>query len=186
MKDRSVFKDFRDDSTAYIKKCLEQDLEYGKIGRLFKKDEDQFEQVKDVLYNHFERLNNIFLAYAGASSWPTISMNDFTSFANQCKLLDQKYINLSALDLLFVATNVSTNKYVQSAERDLNRYEFIELMVRTAIFRYLDTKLADTNCKAIEMLLNELIYPNARTMNGEHFRKYYCYNIKTNELLSKN
>ena len=23
-------------------------------------------------------------------------------------------------------------------------------------------------------------------MNGEHFRKYYCYNVKTNELLKKN
>ena len=96
-------------------------------------------------------------------------MNDFTSFANQCKLLDQKYINLSALDLLFVATNVSNNKYTQSAERDLNRYEFFEIMVRTAIFRYKDTKLADTTCKAIEMLLNELIYPNARAHTHTYF-----------------
>ena len=23
-------------------------------------------------------------------------------------------------------------------------------------------------------------------MNGEHFRKYYCYNVKTNEVLKKN
>ena len=101
MKDRSVFRDFREDSVAYIRRCLDQDLDYGKIARLFKKDEGELDQVKEVLYNHYERLNNIFLAYAGASSYPTISMNDFTSFANQCKLLDGKYINLSALDLLF-------------------------------------------------------------------------------------
>ena len=35
-------------------------------------------------------------------------------------------------------------------------------------------------------MLDELIYPNAKTMNGEHFRKYYCYNVKTNEILKKN
>lgn len=23
-------------------------------------------------------------------------------------------------------------------------------------------------------------------MNGEHFRKYFCYNVKTNEVLKKN
>ena len=23
-------------------------------------------------------------------------------------------------------------------------------------------------------------------MNGEHFRKYFCYNVKTNEILKKN
>ena len=87
---------------------------------------------------------------------------------------------------MFVATNVSANKYIVSAERDLNRYEFLEIILRTALFRYKDTKLAPTTCKAIEMLLEELIYPNARSMNGEHFRKYYCYNIKTNEILKKN
>ena len=54
------------------------------------------------------------------------------------------------------------------------------------MFRYIDTKLHSDPCDAIEALLTDLIYPNARFMNGGHFRKYYCYNIKTNELLMKN
>ena len=35
-------------------------------------------------------------------------------------------------------------------------------------------------------MLEELIYPNAKSMNGANFRKYYCYNVKTNEILKKN
>jgi Ca2+-binding EF-hand superfamily protein len=100
--------------------------------------------------------------------------------------LDNKFINLAAFDLLFVATNVSANKFILSAERDLNRYEFIELIVRTAIFRFKDTKLTDNVPAAIDMLLTQLIYPTAKSMHGEHFRKYYCYNIKTNEILKNN
>ena len=36
------------------------------------------------------------------------------------------------------------------------------------------------------MLFAEYIYPASRNMNGEYFRKYFCYNVKTNEILSRN
>ena len=58
--------------------------------------------------------------------------------------------------------------------------------MRTANFRYLEQKQATDTVEAIEKLLEEYVYPNARFMNGEHFRRYYCYNVKTNELLMKN
>ena len=50
---------------------------------------------------------------------------------------------MAALDLILVATYVSINKYVNSAEKDLQRYEFVEMIVRVAIFRYPDLKCAD-------------------------------------------
>jgi len=68
-------------------------------------------------------------------------MNDFTSFANECNILDHNYIGLSALDLLLVATCVSINQYVNSAEKDLQRYEFLEMIVRIANFRYKEQNL---------------------------------------------
>ena len=132
------------------------------------------------------RILNIFNYYSGCSSYPTISMNDFTSFANQCKILDHNYIGLAALDLLLVATCVSINQYVNSAEKDLQRYEFLEMIVRVANFRYKEQGLAKNTVEAIERLMKELIYPNAKSMDGDHFRKYWCYNVKTNEILKKN
>ena len=43
-----------------------------------------------------------------------------------------------------------------------------------------------TTCKGIEKVLEELIYPNAKFMDGEYFRRYQCYNVRTNEILKKN
>jgi len=40
--------------------------------------------------------------------------------------------------------------------------------------------------EGIERVLCELIYPNAKRNDGENFRRYYCYNVKTNEILKKN
>ena len=55
------------------------------------------------------------------------------------------------------------------------------------MFRYIEPNRIMTNkVKAIEALLSEYIYPHAKKMNGDMFRRYYCYNVKTNELLGKN
>ena len=35
-------------------------------------------------------------------------------------------------------------------------------------------------------VLEEMIYPNAISMDGENFRRYHCYAVKVNEILKKN
>ena len=36
------------------------------------------------------------------------------------------------------------------------------------------------------MILKENIFPCAKSVAGENFRKYHCYNVKSNEILKKN
>jgi hypothetical protein len=72
-----------------------------------------------------------------------MGLNDFTSFVHRSELFD-KTINLSTVDRNFIATNVSNNPYKNSAERELHRYEFIEVIVRLALSKYKDTKVTAT------------------------------------------
>ena len=89
MKERSVFKDFREDSEEFLWKCFIQDVEYSKLARLFKKDKTVFEKVKEKLFEHYLQLINIFDFYSGISEYPRISMMDMTSFAHHTNILDQ-------------------------------------------------------------------------------------------------
>ena len=112
MKDRSIFKDYREDTEAFLQKMFDEDIQFGKISRTINKKEDfdtEFNGIKGILLVHYQDILNIFDYYSGSSNYPTISMNDFTSFSNQCNILDQKYIGLAQLDLLLVATCVSIN-----------------------------------------------------------------------------
>ena len=119
------------------------------------------------------------------SSYPTVSMNDFTSFATRCKILDHDKIKLADLDLILTATAVSTNQYINSQALDMRRYEFLEMICRVG---FEECKLGREKKlpKAIENLLEHRIYPNQESMNGEWFRKYHCYAYKVNEILKKN
>jgi len=160
-------------------------VEFSKLHRVCR-EESELEKCKTVLFTHYERIKNIFQYYIGTSSYPTISMNDFTSFSTKCGILDGKYINLSTLDRTLITTNVALHSYTSSAERDLQRYEFLEIIVRLANTRYKDTHMVDNVGDGVDRFLHELIYPNAKSVDGNTFRKYHCYNMKVNELLKKN
>ena len=186
LKDRSIFRDYKDDTKPYLKKCFEQDMAYGKISRAVKGDEESLSLISDILWANYIKLNNIFLYYIGYSSYPTISMNDFTSWAKNCDLVDGKWIDLAALDRILITTNVALHGLISSAERDLNRYEFLEILVRLANAKYKESKICATSPEALLKLLHENIYPNSKEVNGEHFRRFQCYNVKVNEILQKN
>ena len=115
-------------------------------------------------------------------------MLDFLSFANQTKIKDESVpsVNTSAIDIIFVGTCVAHHNFKNNAERDLNRYEFLEIILRLAIAKYKETGIVSSTAEAINKLLEENIYPHADYMDGDHFRKYYCYNVKVNEILKKN
>lgn len=70
----------------------------------------------------------------------------------------------------------------------MNRYEFLEIIVRFALLKYRDAKdqICKTATEAINKLMNEKIYPNAETLDGWQFRQRCLYNVKVNEFLRKN
>jgi hypothetical protein len=120
-----------------------------------------------------------------------MSWLDFTYWSKTMNLIDEHgsggSLDPASFDRTFISTNVNTHGLTNSAQRDLNRYEFLEIMVRFALLKFRDK---DPVCKnateAINKLLEEYIYPTAETMDGWQFRQRVCYNVKVNEFLKKN
>lgn len=113
-------------------------------------------------------------------------MYDATQWANKCGIIDQKSLNLATFDRLFISTNVTCHSFFNSAERDLNRYEFMEFIVRIASCMYLDTNVVSTHTEAIEKLMRENILPYSQESLGQLFRQEYIYNLQCDLVLSKN
>ena len=72
MKDRSVFRDYREDTHGFLRKAFEEDWQFGKIPRTVKKGQTHDEEaarIKELLFEHYVRLINIFDYYSGCSSY---------------------------------------------------------------------------------------------------------------------
>jgi hypothetical protein len=155
-----------------LRKCFDQDIKYSKIQRTVKGEEEMLEDIKEVLFKHFIKLNNIWLYYIGISDYPVIGMNDFTSWAKGCGMVDDKWVNLAALDRILITTNVVLHGLISSAERDLNRYEFLEIIVRLGNAMYRESKICASALTATIKILNDNIFPNSREVNGDTFRRF--------------
>jgi hypothetical protein len=124
---------------------------------------------------------------ASNSSYPTIGLNDFTSFTGRSKFQD-KNVNLACLDRQFIATNVpgADNKYKNGAERELHRYEFVEVIVRLAKDKYKEPKIVGTLAEAADKIFTEDVIPKNKAVDGFNFREEHMYNLKCDEIFRKN
>jgi hypothetical protein len=176
--DHSVFARFETEQlphrSAMIFKGFELDVNWSKLFRVCKSDEAELSRVKMKLWEHFQRISNIFLWEIGRSDRPQIGWGDFTSWCRRMDIIDQATIDLATFDRTFILTNVNSHGYFSSADRNLNRYEFIEIIVRFAKIKYIekakDVDRVKTAVEAIDKLFNEKIYPNAKMCDGWQFR----------------
>ena len=184
IKERSVWRDFDEDTPDKLAKMLEQDMAFGKIHKLNKAVEDRI-ALRDKILKYYLQIKNVFLYIAANSNYPTITLNDYTSFINRSKILD-KNVNLAAVDRMFIATNTSNNKYKNSAERELHRYEFVEVIVRLSLVKYKEPKIHEKLHDATEQILIKDVLPNNPSVDGYTFRKEHMYNLKCDEIFTKN
>mmetsp|Transcript_25236 Transcript_25236/g.39053 ORF Transcript_25236/g.39053 Transcript_25236/m.39053 type:complete len:270 (-) Transcript_25236:87-896(-) len=112
-------------------------------------------------------------------------MNDFTSFVHRSELFD-KVINLATMDRTLIATNVSVNKYKNSSERELHRYEFVEIIVRLAQKKFKEPGICENLHSATEKMLIEYIIPKNAAVDGLNFREEHMYNLRVDEIFKKN
>ena len=81
MKDRSVFRDFIENTPQRLQKAFDEDIAFSKIHKTVKSDPVEMQKICDCLFKHYERILDIYHYYIGISSYPTIAMNEFTSFS---------------------------------------------------------------------------------------------------------
>jgi hypothetical protein len=92
-------------------------------------------------------------------------------------------MNLSSLDMIFIATNVSLHEYSGNAERDLSRYEFLEILVRLAIGKYGSTMEPH---KALEELLDKHVYKFCNPHDIVNFRMKMVFTRGIDEYIKRN
>lgn len=106
--------------------------------------------MKEILWKNFDRLKNLFLTEClHSDNYPVIGWNDFTLMSNKCKIPD-KACNMATIDRVFIASNINANVAdSKQGDKDLVRYEFLEIIVRIANAKFTDPKICSTSVESI-------------------------------------
>eukprot|EP00949_MAST-11_sp_MAST-11-sp1_P003198 g3198.t1 len=152
-------------------KELEDDFKRTKVSRFIKDPVERYRVLLELKEDSI-LIREVFQFYAfqGEGDAFTMSQNEITQFARDFRILDRKTdpFGLSDLDSCFIAANFVTKEQraaeaassspEENPDRELVRFEFIEILLRIAVMKYKGMK--KTPHKAVTKLMN-LIRPRA-------------------------
>lgn len=112
---------------------------------------------------NYSEIKKLFTYYSSSSSFPTLSMIDFANLCNTMNMLD-KNVSLSTLDRLFIATNVELVDMNENPDKELCRFEMLEILVRITGAKFKDPGITKTYSEGLRILLDSHILPLSSTL----------------------
>jgi hypothetical protein len=111
---------------------------------------------------------------------PSIGLNVFTDLCNSFGLIDGTLMNLADLDFnLKGALFNEVKNNPRNPANSLVRYQFLEIIVRLALDKYLRKKVVSSPSEAVQKLLNEDMWPILSKYDSNIWRwdRYICEEV---------
>lgn len=156
-------------------------------------DDAVIDRVKRVCLNSWGLVVSAFDFYCAMGHRDAFSMqsNSVDEFATDCMIVDEETCRRRDISTMFVAVNVEDNRNSEEGknnqDRSLCRHEFLELLIRVAVVKYLRTKECDTMKEAMESLLTFNVGMSLEGTPAAHdpdkWRKARLYTTDVNDVL---
>eukprot|EP00359_Climacostomum_virens_P009598 CAMPEP_0204913250 /NCGR_PEP_ID=MMETSP1397-20131031/11196_1 /ASSEMBLY_ACC=CAM_ASM_000891 /TAXON_ID=49980 /ORGANISM="Climacostomum Climacostomum virens, Strain Stock W-24" /LENGTH=869 /DNA_ID=CAMNT_0052084449 /DNA_START=77 /DNA_END=2683 /DNA_ORIENTATION=- len=178
----SLFKEYKFDVPDLYMKCFEFDWSCCKIPKIIK-DGEELAKIKEILrhgYKHIKESYKYFSAIGSSGSVPSVGLNVFTEFANSFGLMDGVLMNLADLDFnLKGALFNEVKNNPRNPANSLVRYQFMEIIVRLALDKYLRKKVVTSPSEAVQKMLTEDMWPILSKYDSNKWRwdRYICEDV---------
>ena len=184
-KENSVFAPWKADNTKEILTGFSKDISRWKVQR-FVKDEEDYNNVWKILEQNVLYLKTMYIILISNSNFPSITWNDFTTFVNNWKLIDEN-LQLSTVDRLFIATKSGNSTDLKDfPERDLARFEFYEIIVRMAGAKYKDWGKWENYAHSVRTIIEEDFIQFFNISKWQDFREKELWTLEVNDVLNAN
>lgn len=155
----SLFRDYIPDSDALDKRCFEFDWQTSKLPKLLEKGKD-IDDCKKILQSLYSllRIAYKYLSCTGiANDVFCITQNPFSNFIQKAGIVDNNLLFIRDIDFNFIsASNIALKpKTYRNPDKALVRNEFLEVMGRIALDKYIRNEKAKVNSEAMKMFFYE-------------------------------
>jgi hypothetical protein len=103
---------------------------------------------------------------------PSIGTNVFGDILNNFEndLIDYKSLKLSDIDLEFISTKAGGGKYMYLPERQIVRFQFLEILVKIAVVKYFRSKIIKNLSQAITKCFDTHFFKFMRSLDSRTWR----------------
>ena len=193
---KSFFAKYKADNEMILNKCFDFDWNCSSLNRMVK-DPDNNAKVKAFLRSKYMLIRETYKhlsCVAPSGNIASLSMNVMTELMLKCNdLVDYKTIKLSDVDLAFIATNASGNKNFPyraeeclNPERQLIRYQFLEILVRLGFERFVAKGPKTTQPNAIAMFVETYLEEPFTKYDSHTWRLERYWNEECDKVIKEN
>ena len=186
IKAASVFRDWHEDNDKRLREAFYHDTKYWKLKRIINSYEDQA-KVTEIFRQNYEAIKSIFISSVVDSLLPPdFKRTAFLKFAEKAGITDRK-VNTGIIDTYFKATNYEALNQDQNDDNALIRFEFLEIIIRLAKGKYLETGRESSIVLAVQKTLTNHILPmKGQVIKWQEFRDSELWCHEVNDLLEVN
>ncbi|GBG27539.1 NACHT, LRR and PYD domains-containing protein 3 [Hondaea fermentalgiana] len=186
LQEDGVFAALGKESTEDTVKAFKADCSHAKFQRVVK-DKDERNNMLSALQENYSILRvvyQLFCANHTGLSVTSVSWHSFFEFCQMCLIVDDK-LDQKDLENMFVAVNVNDASRDQGVDmtgrklnpdRDLCRYEFVEIVGRIAIKKFFQRGLVDSPADAVRRLVETHFLPYLDIEAPQVFRERFMFN----------
>lgn len=121
------------------------------------------------------------------SQFPSIGLLDFTTWCYDVKILDDKTVTISKLDLAWKAANSHVNSDdINNPSNGLTRFEFLEILVRLSLNKFKDTGVEKQASGAVAKLIKQCVLKFDKSDEWQEFRDKHLWTVPVNDLMEAN
>jgi hypothetical protein len=151
-------------------------------------NEEEIEGIKSELGKGYKIFKSAYKYLSGVGTGSgggvfSIPLNCFTDFVKQIDLVNGKDIRFAESDTQFLTLNKRSKPSNLNPGVALIRFQFLEIIVRLALKRYEDTKIASSKSEAIKMVYERNLYPSFGKDDSQKFRDERYWNEEVDNLL---
>ena len=181
-----LFHDIFDSKDAVLRPALSNDIGYTKLVAMkvctTKELGDLVSQL-EANYSIYCRLFQLYAAADTTSDPYDLGWEEFEAFCTDHRIIDS-HCTAQVVNDIFLVTNVELESDAENDADSLTRFEFIEMLVRIALYKYPNLKAGGAICR----LLREVIMPRVRDralLDNDYFRYTCLYTQPVGKVLHK-
>ncbi|CDW87404.1 UNKNOWN [Stylonychia lemnae] len=164
--------------------------EPNKIDKMIKsvKDKENIYKYLKGNYRYIREAYRYFSAVNPSGLVFSIGTNVFSDIIYNCpSMLDSKLLKLSDVDLEFISTKAGNQfRGRMNPDRQLIRFQFLEIFVRLAIDKYYKTKQCIAQEDAIYRMFDEHVMPYFKNFNSNDFKWAKLWNEQCDIIIKAN
>ena len=138
----SIFAKWQEDTVDVLAAAFKIDMKYLKVRKICH-SEEEYKELQEFILLNYTQLKEIFTNLISADNYPNVGMLQFSHFCKESEIYD-KNCKISDVDRFFLGVNFEPEDLPENPDRALNRYEFIEILVRIANLKFKEQGKAES------------------------------------------